>query len=577
MNNGEIAEIFLRIADMLEINGENVFRVRAYRTAAQNIKALSCQLADIYREDPAELESIPGIGKDLKGKIIEMIETGVLGYYTELEGEFPPGFLELFDLAGLGPKKLKKMKDELGIGNMNDLEAACRKGVIAEVEGMGARTQGKILDAIAHYRQREGRMLLPLADLFAAEIISYLKGSGKFKKIEAMGSLRRGRETVGDIDILAAASDSAKAMDVFTAYPETGSVTAKGTTKSSVSLKNGPQVDLRIVDDTCFGAASLYFTGSKQHNIKIRKIAKGRGYKISEYGMFKTGASGGERMVAGATEEDMYRALGMEFIEAELREDRGEVEAAMTGGLPRALVRNKDIKGDLHLHTTATDGRDTVEAMISAALSKGYKYIAITEHSKNVKVAGGLDDKQLLSHVDKVRKTARRFKGIEVLAGVEVDILAGGELDFEDSVLKEMDIVVAAIHSRFTLDRQTQTERMLRAMDNRYVNILAHPSGRLITTRRGMEFDVDKVFRKAAENDIFLEINTHGERIDLNAEHCRRAKEMGARFAINTDAHSAEQMDLLKYGVITARRGWLEKDDILNTYTFSKMRKALKK
>lgn len=577
MNNGEISEIFLRIADMLEINGENVFRVRAYRTAAENIKALSCQLADMYRKDPKEIDGIPGIGKDLKGKIVEMLETGTLGYYAELAGVFPPGFLELFSISGLGPKRLKRIKEELGIGNMNDLEDACRKGVIAEVGGMGSRTQEKILDAIAHYRQAEGRMLLPKADLCASVIIAYLKKSGKFKKIAVAGSLRRGRDTVGDIDILAKASDSRKAMDVFTSYPDVESVIAKGETKSSVSLRSGPQVDLRIVDDLCFGAASLYFTGSKQHNIKIRKIAKSRGYKVSEYGMFKTGASGQERMVAGATEEDMYKALGMEFIAPELREDRGEVEAAMTGGLPRELVRINDIKGDLHMHTTATDGRDTIENMISSALNQGYEYIAITEHSQSVKVAGGLSGKQLLSHADKVRRAARRFKGIEVLAGVEVDILAGGNLDFGDNVLKELDIVVAAIHSMFTLDRETQTERILRAMENRYVNMLAHPSGRLILTRRGMEFDVDKVFRKAAENGIFLEINTHGERIDLNAEHCRRAKEMGARFAINTDAHSAEQMGLLKYGVSTARRGWLEKDDILNTYSLGKMRKALKK
>ncbi|MDP8258784.1 MAG: DNA polymerase/3'-5' exonuclease PolX [Candidatus Aadella gelida] len=577
MKNKQIEDIFLRIADALEIKDENIFKVRAYRTAAHNISGLSRELSEIYSEDESSLGDIPGVGKDLKEKIIELISSGKLTYYEDLMKEFPEGFLDMLDLAGLGPKKIKKLKDELGINNAHDLEVACVEGRLKSIEGMGIKTQEKLIDSIKHFKKREGRMLLPEAYECANDIVAHLKKSKYIKKIEIAGSLRRGMETVGDLDILVESDDKDKVMDHFTGYPETESLIARGDTKSSISLKNGTQVDIRVVDTKSFGASLVYFTGSKEHNVRIRSIAKKYGYKVNEYGVFKVTKAGKEKYIAGLTEEDLYKALKMQWIPPELRENRGEIEAALEGTLPDGLLKIGDIKGDLHLHTTASDGRADIMEMIERAKKKGYKYIAVTDHSQYVKIARGMDEKQLLKRMEKIRKIDRSIKGIKVLAGVEVDILEKGKLDLEDYALKEADIVIAAVHSKFSLDEKSQTRRMLKAMDNKYVNVLAHPSGRLITKRRPIELDFDKVFKEAAENNIFLEINTHGERTDLNDLHCIRAKELGAKFVINTDAHETDQLDEIKYGVITARRGWLVKDDALNTYSLGKMLKALRR
>ncbi len=577
MDNKTISDIFSRIADMLEIKDENVFKVRAYRTAALNILGLGRELSDIYNEDPSKIEDIPGIGKDLKLKIEEMIKTGKLKYYDELIKDFPRGFLDMLNLSGLGPKKLRKLKDELGIGNVDDLEKACKARKVAKLEGMGDKTQEKLLEAIEHFRKKEGRMLLVEADLYSRKVLEYLNGSKVFKKLERAGSLRRGSETVGDIDILAVASDAGRAMDHFVAYPGTETVTAKGQTKSSITIKEGPQVDLRVIDPAEWGAALVYFTGSKLHNVKIRHIAKDKGLRVNEYGVFSVNAqAGAEKKIAGRSEKDVYKAIGMEWVPPELREDRGEIELAIRKALP-GLVEIGDIKGDLHMHTTETDGRAGIEEVIKASKKRGYEYIAITDHSKNVKVANGMDEKRLLAHVERIRKYAAKIKGIEVLAGIEVDILEDGKLDLKDAVLRELDIVIISVHSKFTLEKDKQTRRMLRAMDNPYANVLAHPSGRLITTRSPIQMDFDAVFRKAAERGIFLEINTHGERIDLNDVNSKRAKELGAKFVINSDAHDLSQLGQIVYGVITARRGWLEKDDVLNTYPLAKVRKALRK
>lgn len=575
MNNREISSIFEHIADILEIKEDNVFKIRAYRTAAGNINGLSRQLSEIYGEDPSLLDNIPGIGKDLKAKIIEMVTTGHLEFYTRLIKEFPRGFLDLLDISGLGPKKLKKLADELKIKDVDSLEKACKKGELENIAGMGKKTQEKILKSIEHFRKREGRMLLHRAGDIADDIVKYLSGSENFKKIEKAGSLRRGRETVGDIDILALVKDADKAMERFTTYPGVENLIAGGGTKSSVKISEGPQVDLRIVDSGCFGAALVYFTGSKQHNIKIRKIAKDKGFKVSEYGVFKLSGDGEEKLVAGRTEKELYATLGMEWIPPELREDRGEIEASLGGELPPRLIEAGDIKGDLHMHTLDSDGRMTVEEMAEAAKNRGYKYIAITNHSKLVRVSGGLDEKGLLKHVEDIRKRASKIKAIEILTGVEVDVLKDGKLDLEDYVLEGLDIVIAAIHSNFSMSKEKQTDRVLRAMDNKHVNMLAHPSGRLITKRSPLELDMDKIFRKAAENNVILEINTHGDRIDLNDVHSKRAKELGAKFAINTDSHDAAQMGDMVYGVITARRGWLEKKDVINTLTTEKLKKLL--
>jgi len=366
-------------------------------------------------------------------------------------------------------------------------------------------------------------------------------------------------------------------MDHFARYPEVEHVLAKGLTKTSISIKNGPQVDLRIVDDSCFGSALVYFTGSKQHNVELRTIAKANGYKVSEYGVFKVGKGGKEKFAAGKTEEEVYEELGMEWIPPELREARGEIELARKKLLPEDLITLGDIKGDLHMHSSETDGASTVEEMIEACRAKGYKYMAITDHSSNVRVANGMDEKRLLKHCERIRKISSKVKGIKVLVGSEVDILKDGALDYPDSVLKDLDIVIAAIHSGFALEKEKQTERILRALDNKYVNILAHPSGRLITTRKGLDFDFEKVFERAHDNMVALEVNTHGERIDLNDVNCRIAMAIGAKLAIDTDAHATGQLEFLKYGVVTARRGGVAKNAVINTYAFDDLVRFLEK
>ncbi len=577
MDNKEIASLFQDIADILEIKGENVFKIRAYRRASSNIAGLSRQLSDIYHEDPSEVSNIPGIGKDLAAKIAEMVTTGHLEFYSELAGEFPRGFLDLLDVGGLGPKKLKKLRDVLGVENIDELEKACRDGKVAGIEGMGEKTQSKLVQEIVRIRENEGRFLAGTAGLLADEVISYLSEAGGIGKIEKAGSLRRGVEVVGDIDILAWAGEPEKAIERFVSFPGTSEVMARGQTRASIRVRGACQVDFRIVDKQCYGAALVYFTGSKQHNVKIRHIAKKKELKLNEYGLFTAAASGEEKPVAGKTEQEVYKKLGMSWIPPELREDRGEVEAALRGELPKDLIEYGDVRGDLHLHTVDTDGQMTLEQLMRKAVEKGYEYIAVTNHSKLVRIAGGMDGEELLEHVDDIRKVARKFRQLKVLAGVEVDILKDGTLDLEDKFLKELDIVVAAIHSNFSADKETQTKRVIRAMENRYVNMLAHPSGRLITKRNALELDMDRVFRAAAENNVMLEINTHGQRVDLNDAHCMRAKEMGARFSINTDAHDTAQMDGTGLGIATARRAWLRKKDVINTYKFDELKKALKR
>ncbi len=451
MDNRQISHIFSRIADALEIQGANPFRVRAYRTASQNISGFSRQLKDIYSEDGSQLSDIPGIGKDLKEKIVELVTTNDLGYYNKLTEEFPAGFLDMLDLSGLGPKKLKKLRDELGVENVSELEKACKAGELESLDGMGAKTQDKLLAAIKHFKKSEGRMLLPEATYFAAKIVEYLSKSRNFKKIEQAGSLRRGRETIGDLDILAVADNAGAAMDYFTNYPDAAEIIVKGATKSSISLKEGPQIDLRIVDEASFGAALVYFTGSKQHNIEMRKIARRKGYKVNEYGVFSVKSG---RKVAGRTEEEVYEKIGMSWIPPEMRENRGEIELSRQGTLPRKFLKLRDIKGDLHMHTTASDGSCSIEELARAAKQKGYNYIAITDHSKYVRIAGGMDEKRLLKHVKNIRAIDKKIKGIKILAGVEVDILKNGKLDMDDSVLKELDVVIAAVHSFFALDEK---------------------------------------------------------------------------------------------------------------------------
>lgn len=572
MENSDITNIFTEIADILEIRGGNLYKIRAYRRAALNIKDLSQKLEDIYKEDKSKLREIPGVGENIEKKIIEILTTGRLKKHQELLKKVSRKLLGLMEISGIGPKHLKTLHDKLNVNNATDLERACKQHKVRGLEGFGEISEEKILDALKEYKHSQSRMGLDGAHFYADSVIAYLKiGEDKIDKLEVAGSLRRGQETIGDIDILVSAKDATKVMDKFINYPEAKSYLAHGKTKSSIILKSGIQVDLRNIEKKRFGSALVYFIGSKAHNIHIRKIAKSKGLKINEYGIFK-----GKRLIASRKEEDIYSAIGLAYIPPELREDRGEIEAAFKNRLPE-LVELDDIKGDLHIHTEATDGAHTINDMAKEAKAKGYKYIAVTEHSKAVRIAGGLNEGQLSKHIKKIDKENKKLKGIRILKGVEVDIKVDGSLDLKNSILKELDIVIAAIHSKFNMNKEEMTRRLLKAMDNKYVNIIAHPTGRLIGRRRPYEFDFEKVFIEAKKRNVIMEINSYPDRLDLKDVHCKLAKDLGVKFVIITDAHSKQQLDNMKFGVITARRGWLEKKDILNTLEYSQFAEKIKR
>ncbi len=572
MENRDIARIFNQIADVLEITGGNQYKIRAYRRAAMNIEGLSKRIEDIYREDERGLREIPGVGEGIAKKIKEIIKTGRLKKHQELLKKVPPELLELTQITGVGPKHLKALMDGLNVKNVDDLERVCKEHKVRELEGFGQITEEKILIALKEYRGSKGRIKLNEAYSYGNSIVDYLKrGEDKIDRVEIAGSLRRGVETIGDIDILVSTKDVDEIMDKFTKYPEVKEVLSKGRTKSSVVLSSGLQVDLRNIKKSEFGSALVYFTGSKLHNIHIRKMAKSKGLKVNEYGVFK-----GKRLLGSKTEEDVYKSIGLRFILPELREDRGEIEAASKGKLPR-LIELKDIKGDLHMHTKASDGAHTIAEMAKEAKDRGYGYIAITEHSKAVKVAGGLNEKELAEHIKRIDKENKRIKGINILKGIEVDIKEDGKLDLDDSILSELDIVIAAIHSKFNMPEDKMTDRILKAFDNKYVNILAHPTGRLIAKRNPYPLDLERIFKEAKERGIIMELNSYPDRLDLKDVHCKMAKEIGVKIIISTDAHTKQQLDNIRYGVITARRGWLEKEDVLNTLEFNRFMKEVKR
>ena len=571
MENAEIANLFHRVADILELQGGDRFRIRAYRNAALTIQDLPQRLEDLVRADDEALQHLPGIGPSLREKIQEIVATGTLAQYRKLCRSIPEGLVELLKLEGLGPKRVKLLHDQLKVDTVRGLEEACRQGALLTVRGLGQKTQDKILASIAHYRQTQGRLSLAEAGQFAQTLLAHLRASRLFQRAEAAGSLRRGKETIGDIDLLATARDPATAADFFVKAPQVKEVLQHGPTKCAVRLASGLQVDLRIVEPGQFGAALVYFTGSKEHNVRLRDLAKDRGLKVNEYGVFRVI---GNARIAGKTEEEVYRALRMDWIPPELREDRGEIAAARARRLPR-LVEESDLKGDLHSHTNATDGRNTIQAMLQAAKAKGHQYVAVTDHTKSTRVAGGLTEREFARHLRAIRTAAKAVPGIRVLCGAEVDILPDGALDLSDAILREMDVVVIAVHSHFAMREEEMTRRILRGMDNRYATILAHPTGRLIGTRPPYALDVERVFKHAAARRIFLEVNSHAERLDLKDSHCKFAKELGARCVISTDAHSTLEFGNLRYGVITARRGWLEPRDVVNTLPVDQFLRAI--
>jgi DNA polymerase (family 10) len=570
MQNADIAHAFRRIAAMLEIRGENPFRVRAYREAARTVEGLAEPVAALVHSG-ADLSELPGIGKDLAGKIQDLAKTGTTPLYEELRKKIPIEVADLTELQGLGPKRVKILFEQLGVRGREDLEAAARAGKVRELPGLGETVEKNILKALETAKTSAGRTLLAGAWGVAHAIAEHVAKARGIERLEVAGSFRRRRETVGDLDVLAIGPATSDVMKRFTTYEDVAEVLAHGETKSSVRLRNGLQVDLRLVPEDSFGACLLYFTGSKEHNIELRKMAQDQGLKLNEYGLFR-----GEKRIAGRTEVEMYRALGLPYIEPELREARGEIEAALAGRLPK-LIEEKDLRADLHLHTNRTDGKNSLREMVEAAKRRGYDYVAITDHTQALAMMEGFDEARVRRSVEEVAEVRRQVPGIEVLHGMEVDIRADGSLDLDDATLDLLDLVIVAIHSRLEMPGPQMTERVLAALSNPRVHVLGHPTGRLIGTRKASALDLEKVVEFSARNGVALEINAQPDRTDLNDVNARLAKERGVKLVIDTDAHSTNQLDFIRYGVFAARRAWLEKGDVLNTLPPAGFRKALRR
>jgi DNA polymerase (family 10) len=572
IHNSDIAEIFDRVADLLDLSNADQFRIRAYRNAARTIASLSRRAADMVK-DQEDLSKLPGIGKDLAGKVKEIVETGSLTRLKELESQVPAQLTALMKISDLGPRRVLTLHTTLGISTLEELEKLARNGRIRQLKGFGEKTEQKIIAALERRARKndQDRAKFIVVEQIAVPLLKYLRNAPGVERVEAAGSFRRKGETVADLDIVATCSDSAKMMERFTTYEDVERIISKGETRSSIALRSGLQVDLRVVPQASFGAALHYFTGSKAHNIAIRKLGLKRRLKINEYGVFK-----GDKRVAGKVEEEVYGSVGLPYIEPELREDRGEIEAARGNKLPH-LIQLKDIKGDLQSHTTATDGKFSLEEMAEAARARGYEYLAITDHSKRVYMAKGLDAHGVAKQIKEIDRLNRRWKAFRILKSSEVDILEDGSLDLPDDILKELDLVVCAIHYGFKFSRRQQTNRILRAMDNRYFNILAHPTGRRIGKRDPYDLDLPHILEAAKANGCYLEINAQPERLDLGAVYVKMAKEMGLKLAISTDAHSIMDLEYMRFGIAEARRGWLGREDVLNTRTWDQLKKMLQR
>lgn len=577
VHNREIADCFDRLADLLEIEAANPFRVRAYRNAARTVRGYPRAMADLLA-DGEDLSDLPDIGDDLAGKIETLVESGRLPLLEKVEKRTPKALSELMKIEGLGAKRVKALHEALDIDTIDDLKQAAERGDIRSVEGFGEKSEAKIRKRLEKYAGDEQRTQLIEAEEIAKPLIEHLKKTEGLKDIVIAGSYRRRKETVGDLDILVTANKGFSGnkgrtaiMDHFTGYDEVEEVISKGKTRSTVYLRSGMQVDFRLVPQVSFGAALHYFTGSRDHNIAVRKMGIKKGYKVNEYGVFKDG-----KRIAGKTEKSVYSKMDLPYIEPELRENRGELEAARKGKLPE-LVKLDDIRGNLHTHTQASDGHDSLAKMAAAAIERGYEYLAITDHSRRLTVANGLDEKRLRKQLDAIDKFNNEQSDIRLLKSIEVDILEDGKLDLPDSVLKELDFTLCAVHHKFDLSRKKQTERILRALDNRYCHILAHPSGRLINEREAYEFDLEKVLQEAADKHRFIELNAQPDRLDLTDEGCKMAKELGVKISIASDAHSITNLDTMRFGINQARRGWLEKGDVINCLPLRKLLKLFER
>jgi DNA polymerase (family 10) len=570
VHNSDVEEIFNRVADLLGIEGANAFRVRAYRNAARTIGRLSRGLADMV-EAGEDLTELPGVGEDLAGKIEEILETGGLAQLAEIEQRTPPELAELLKVSGLGPKRVKVLREELGITSLDELERAAKAGQIRQLRGFGEKIEASILKDLERVREDAGRTSLAVVEQVAEPLADYLRRIKGIDRVMVAGSYRRRQETVGALDILATGDDGAEVIERFTQYEDVAEIVSQGETRSTVILRSGLQVDLRVVASESYGAALLYFTGSKAHNIKLRNMALDWGLKTNEYGVFE-----GQDRIAGEREEEIYALFGLPLIPPELREDRGEIEAAQGGTLPE-LVTLDDIRGDLQMHTDSSDGHATLEEMARAVQDLGYEYAAITDHSTYIAVTQGLDAEGLARQIDAIDRLNEKLEDLVLLKGIEVDILEDGSLDLPDDSLKRVDLTVCSIHSKFDLSREEQTERIIRAMDNPYFTILAHPTGRLIGRRAPYDVDMERVMEAALERGCFLEVNAYPERLDLNDVHAKMAKEMGLKLVISTDAHGAGDLAYMRYGVGQARRGWLEAHDVLNTCSLSDLRLLLRR
>jgi len=569
MKNQEIAKIFNDIADILEIKGENPFRIRAYRRAAQNIEGLTKDVSEIPKE---ELMEVPGIGKDLAGKIEEYIKTGMMQAYEDLKKEVPEGLSQLLSVPSLGPKTAKLLFEKLNVRDIETLERFAREHRLISLPGIREKTEENILRGIEMLKRGKERQplgrILPLAN----DILEHLKKRAPVKRLSIAGSIRRWKDTIKDIDILATSGNPKEVMKTFVHLPHVREILMQGPTKSSVVIQEGVQVDLRVVEEDSFGAALAYFTGSKAHNIRLREMAVRLGLKINEYGIFR---EKDDKKLGGKEEEDVYKILGLPYVPPELREDTGEIEAALARRLPK-LVELKDIRGDFHVHSKWSDGSHDFEELVGEARKRGYEYIAITDHSKGLGIARGLTAERLMEEKKKIDALNKKLKDFRLLSGIEVDVRSGGQLDLSDEVLKKLDVVIASIHSGFKQSREQITKRLVSAMKNPYVSIIAHPTGRLIGERDSYDVDMEEFLKVAKETGKAIEINAYPLRLDLNDVYARMAKEKGIPLALGTDTHVINHFEYMSYGVSIARRGWLEKDDILNTLSYDSLRKVFK-
>src|SRR5579863_7474576 len=578
MDNKAIATLLHETADLLEIDGQDSFRVRSYRNAAEAIEALPQQISDLILE-PKKLLEVPGIGKGMLANLQMLFKYGRIEVHAELLKKYHPSMLELLKIQGLGPKTIALIWSTFQVSDLASVEKLAREGKIRELPRMGEKQEQKLLKAIEDYRRIAGRFLLDAAEIQAEKIIEHLKDYPGIEKITPAGSLRRGRETVGDLDILVTGKaccddeERQKLIDHIVKLPGLMDIIARGENKVSFRMRGGMQVDVRLLSPDSFGAAMQYFTGSKAHNVALRQRALKMGYTLSEYSLAQLD---NEKPVAGKSEEEIYAKLKLDYIPPELRENQGEIDAAEKHTLP-ALISQADLQGDVHMHTVETDGRNTIEEMAEAARAHGYKYMAITDHSKNLAFANGLDDQRAFEHIKRIRAANEKINGIRIFAGIEVDILSDGTLDLSDSVLEQMDLVIASVHSHFNQTPQEMTERLLKAIGNPNTSIIGHPTGRLLLRREAYQFDIDAVLKAAAQRKVAMELNAYPDRLDLSDRHLRLAKQYGVKIVINTDSHHTSHLDKIRYGILQARRAWLTKEDVLNTLAAEKFSKAMKK